>query len=130
LSPRVGRRATDSEISAKFDYLLLGDGISTGRIFSEVNTQAFPRRSSGLWSAYSTIGQFERSQSTVEVRRRFLLNACDLLFAESYRSQTLSDRSGSTNQHEGGRASVSALLVEMIESNRKALELELGKTVR
>ena len=30
----------------------------------------------------------------------------------------------------GGRASVSALLVEMIERNRKALELELGKTVR
>ena len=30
----------------------------------------------------------------------------------------------------GGRASVSALLVEMIEKNRKALELELGKTVR
>jgi hypothetical protein len=28
----------------------------------------------------------------------------------------------------GGRASVSALLVEMIESHRKALELELGKT--
>jgi hypothetical protein len=30
----------------------------------------------------------------------------------------------------GGRASVSALLVEMIEKNRKALGLELGKTVR
>ena len=30
----------------------------------------------------------------------------------------------------GGRASVSALLVAMIERNRKALELELGKTVR
>jgi hypothetical protein len=30
----------------------------------------------------------------------------------------------------GGRASVSALLVEMIDKNRKALELELGKTVR
>ena len=30
----------------------------------------------------------------------------------------------------GGRASVSALLVEMIEKHRKALELELGKTVR
>jgi hypothetical protein len=30
----------------------------------------------------------------------------------------------------GGRASVSALLVEMIEKNRKSLELELGKTVR
>jgi hypothetical protein len=30
----------------------------------------------------------------------------------------------------GGRASVSALLVEMIEKNRKALELELGKKVR
>jgi len=30
----------------------------------------------------------------------------------------------------GGRASVSALLVQMIEKNRKALELELGKTVR
>ncbi len=30
----------------------------------------------------------------------------------------------------GGRASVSALLVEMIERNRRALELELGKTVR
>jgi hypothetical protein len=30
----------------------------------------------------------------------------------------------------GGRASVSALLVEMIERNRKTLELELGKTVR
>jgi hypothetical protein len=30
----------------------------------------------------------------------------------------------------GGRASVSALLVEMIEKNRKALELELGKMVR
>jgi hypothetical protein len=30
----------------------------------------------------------------------------------------------------GGRASVSALLVEMIEKDRKALELELGKTVR
>jgi hypothetical protein len=30
----------------------------------------------------------------------------------------------------GGRASVSALLVEMIDRNRKALELELGKTVR
>ena len=30
----------------------------------------------------------------------------------------------------GGRASVSALLVAMIEKNRKALELELGKTVR
>jgi hypothetical protein len=30
----------------------------------------------------------------------------------------------------GGRASVSALLVEMIEKNRKALELELGKAVR
>ena len=30
----------------------------------------------------------------------------------------------------GGRASVSALLVEMIEKNRRALELELGKTVR
>jgi hypothetical protein len=30
----------------------------------------------------------------------------------------------------GGHASVSALLVEMIERNRKALELELGKTVR
>ena len=30
----------------------------------------------------------------------------------------------------GGRASVSALLVQMIERNRKALELELGKTVR
>jgi hypothetical protein len=27
----------------------------------------------------------------------------------------------------GGRASVSALLVEMIDKNRKALELELGK---
>lgn len=30
----------------------------------------------------------------------------------------------------GGRASVSALLVQMIEKNRKDLELELGKTVR
>jgi hypothetical protein len=30
----------------------------------------------------------------------------------------------------GGRASVSALLVEMIEKNRKALALELEKTVR
>ena len=30
----------------------------------------------------------------------------------------------------GGRASVSALLVEMIEKNRKALELELRKAVR
>lgn len=30
----------------------------------------------------------------------------------------------------GGRASVSALVVEMIEKNRRALELELGKTVR
>jgi hypothetical protein len=30
----------------------------------------------------------------------------------------------------GGRASVSALLVEMIERNRKALEVELGKAVR
>ena len=30
----------------------------------------------------------------------------------------------------GGWASVSAFLVEMIETNRKALELELGKTVR
>ena len=30
----------------------------------------------------------------------------------------------------GGRASVSALLVEIIEKNRKALELELGRTVR
>jgi hypothetical protein len=30
----------------------------------------------------------------------------------------------------GGRASVSALLVEMIESHRKALELELGKMGR
>ena len=30
----------------------------------------------------------------------------------------------------GGRASVSALLVAMIEKNPKALELELGKTVR
>lgn len=30
----------------------------------------------------------------------------------------------------GGRASVSALLVEMIEKNRRTLELELGKTVR
>jgi hypothetical protein len=30
----------------------------------------------------------------------------------------------------GGRASVSALLVEMIERNRKALELELGRTMR
>jgi hypothetical protein len=30
----------------------------------------------------------------------------------------------------GGRASVSELLVEMIERNRKALELELGETVR
>jgi hypothetical protein len=30
----------------------------------------------------------------------------------------------------GGRASVSALLVEMIERNRKALELELGKMGR
>jgi hypothetical protein len=30
----------------------------------------------------------------------------------------------------GGRASVSALLVEMIEKNRKALELELGEMVR
>src|ERR1017187_10567142 len=30
----------------------------------------------------------------------------------------------------GGRASVSALLVAMIERNRKDLELELGKTVR
>jgi hypothetical protein len=30
----------------------------------------------------------------------------------------------------GGRASVSALLVEMIERNRKALELELAKTLR
>ncbi len=30
----------------------------------------------------------------------------------------------------GGRASVSALLVEMIERNRKALELELGKAMR
>ena len=30
----------------------------------------------------------------------------------------------------GGRASVSALLVQMIERNRKSLELELGKTVR
>jgi hypothetical protein len=29
-----------------------------------------------------------------------------------------------------GRASVSGLLVEMIERNRRALELELGKTVR
>ena len=28
----------------------------------------------------------------------------------------------------GGRASVSALLAEMTEKNRKALELELGKT--
>lgn len=31
---------------------------------------------------------------------------------------------------QGGRASVSALLVGMIEKNRKALELELGKSVR
>jgi hypothetical protein len=30
----------------------------------------------------------------------------------------------------GGRASVSALLVEMIEKNRTRLELELGKTMR
>jgi hypothetical protein len=30
----------------------------------------------------------------------------------------------------GGRAGASALLVEMIERNRKAVELELGKTVR
>lgn len=30
----------------------------------------------------------------------------------------------------GGRASVSALLVGMIERNRKALELELAKTFR
>ena len=30
----------------------------------------------------------------------------------------------------GGRASVSALLVEMIESNRAALEVELGKATR
>jgi hypothetical protein len=30
----------------------------------------------------------------------------------------------------GGRASVSALLVDMIEKHRKGLELELGKTVR
>ncbi len=30
----------------------------------------------------------------------------------------------------GGRASVSALLVEMIERNRKALELELKRAVR
>ena len=30
----------------------------------------------------------------------------------------------------GGRASVSALLVEMIEKNRRALEVELGKAVR
>jgi hypothetical protein len=30
----------------------------------------------------------------------------------------------------GGRASVSALLVAMIERHRKELELELGKTVR
>jgi hypothetical protein len=30
----------------------------------------------------------------------------------------------------GGRASVSALLVEMIERKRKALELELGKKAR
>jgi hypothetical protein len=30
----------------------------------------------------------------------------------------------------GGRASVSALLVAMIEKHRKELELELGKTVR
>jgi hypothetical protein len=30
----------------------------------------------------------------------------------------------------GGRASVSALLVEMIEKHRKALEIEFGKTVR
>ena len=30
----------------------------------------------------------------------------------------------------GGRASVSALLVDMIEQHRKALELELRKTVR
>jgi hypothetical protein len=29
----------------------------------------------------------------------------------------------------GGRASVSALVVEMIERNRKALQLELGKGV-
>ena len=33
-------------------------------------------------------------------------------------------------RNKGGRASVSALLVEMIERNRKALELELGKTPR
>ena len=33
-------------------------------------------------------------------------------------------------KNNGGRASVSALLVEMIERNRKALELELVKTVR
>ena len=31
---------------------------------------------------------------------------------------------------EGGRASVSALLVEMIERNRKALEIELAKRTR
>lgn len=30
----------------------------------------------------------------------------------------------------GGRASVSALLVEMIEKNRKSLELELGQMMR
>jgi len=30
----------------------------------------------------------------------------------------------------GGRASVSALLVAMIEKHRRELELELGKTVR
>lgn len=30
----------------------------------------------------------------------------------------------------GGRASVSVLLVEMIEKNRRKLDLELGKTVR
>ncbi|MBS1828805.1 MAG: hypothetical protein JST93_26115 [Acidobacteria bacterium] len=31
---------------------------------------------------------------------------------------------------EGGRASVSAILVQMIEKNRKALELELGQRMR
>ena len=33
-------------------------------------------------------------------------------------------------RNRGGRASVSALLVEMIEKNRKALELELGRMRR
>lgn len=33
-------------------------------------------------------------------------------------------------RNRGGRASVSALLVEMIEKNRNALVLELEKTVR